>query len=82
MLALLQKNGGVPLTDKQCLELLSPKESKKKPYHMLNEFEKETRNLITGLRQEIKADTLQGTLMQYMKENREKKEQQRLTEFC
>lgn len=41
---------------------------------MLNEFEKETRNLITNMRIASKADTLQGTLMQYMKENREKKE--------
>ena len=62
--------------------MLSPKENKKKPYHLLNEFEKATRNLVAGLRQEIKADALQATLFQYMKENREKKEQQKLTEFC
>ena len=62
--------------------MLSPKNKKKKPYHMLNEFEKETRNMITSMRLQSKADSLQGTLMQYMKENREKKEQQKLTEYC
>lgn len=62
--------------------MLSPNKQKKKPYHMLNEFEKETRNLIANLRLASKADSLQGTLMQYMKENREKKEQQKLTEYC
>lgn len=55
---LLKKNGGVALSPKQCAQQFSTAKQTKKPYHLMNDFEKDTHNFILKLRQEIKAESL------------------------
>lgn len=51
----------------------------KKPYHEMNDFQKQTYDFILRCRREIKAETIQATLQQYIKEN---KDEEKLNEFC
>lgn len=48
-------------------------------YREMNEYQQETYNLMHRLRSEITAESLQATLQQYIKEN---KDVEKLTEFC
>jgi len=57
---------------------IKDKPAAEKRYQDMNNFEKETYNLISKLKLEIKPESLQNTLIGYIKQERD---QQKLTEF-
>jgi hypothetical protein len=74
--ALLKKNGGVPLCRKQ---KEPTRVAGQKAFHEMTEFEQKTFNFIYKLRREMTSESLQATLVQYIKTNRD---EEKLNEFC
>lgn len=74
--ALLKKNGGVPLSQKQ---KEPTRITGQKAFHEMSDFEQKTFNFIHKLRREMKSESLQATLIQYIKTN---KDEEKLNAFC